>query len=69
MTDREFKELQDKLETLIDSSSLKDVIQAIEEVCYAKGQHLKENWQDPIGKAVWLEAGSNLTTFMNDLTI
>lgn len=34
------------LESLIDSSSLADVLETLSEIAGAKAQHIAENWQD-----------------------
>lgn len=53
-------QLQDTLETLIDSNTLHDVIEALESVCYAKAGHIEENWQDATTAQPWVMAAQRL---------
>ena len=39
-------ELEEKLEELIDTMSLRSVLEAIQSVCHEKAVHLCTNWQD-----------------------
>lgn len=45
--------LEDQLETLIDSHSLPNVLEALSQVCLGKASHLEENWQDSITAKSW----------------
>ena len=44
----------DIVEAIIDSVGLDKLLYAIAEVCYAKGEHLKANWQDSNGAEYWI---------------
>ena len=44
------------LESMIDGSSLASVLEGLREVCYAKAQHLEENWQDGMMAHEWERA-------------
>lgn len=46
----------DELESLVDSHGLSGVLQALEEVCYAKAEHLRGNWQDEASAKSWEKA-------------
>ena len=34
-----------RLESLVDESSIAEVLETLVAICYAKGQHIEENWQ------------------------
>ena len=48
------------LELTLDNSNLADLIQSLENICYAKSQHLNENWQDKDAAKAWDRAGRKL---------
>ena len=50
------------LESLIDSSSLADVLETLAEICDGKSQHIAENWQDKPLAAQWNRAASRIGT-------
>ncbi len=50
------------LETLIDSSSLADVLETLAEIADGKAQHIAENWQDRSLAAQWNRAASRIGT-------
>ena len=41
------------LERMVDSTSLYDVLNALEQVAYAKAEHLRSHWQDSITAQAW----------------
>lgn len=41
------------LEFMIDTVGLSNVLYAIEHVCYAKAEHIQENWQDRTLAKAW----------------
>lgn len=45
-----------QLESLIDDSSLAEVLAALVEICDGKAEHLSTNWQDGPGADYWLRA-------------
>lgn len=47
------QELMDKLEPLVDSDGLTDVILALGRVCDEKAEHLLCNWQDKRAAKAW----------------
>jgi hypothetical protein len=44
---------EEQLEHLIDKHGLSAVTSALATIAYAKGQHLRENWQDAPAARVW----------------
>jgi hypothetical protein len=46
----------DTLETLIDLTSVKAVLEAISDICGAKEEHIIANWQDKKTARVWADA-------------
>lgn len=53
-------ELQERLEELVDASSLTDVVEALAAVCVEKSEHLRANWQDKKTAKVWDDLASKL---------
>lgn len=49
-------ELQEQVEKLVDSSSVKRVVDALATTCYLKAQHIEENWQDRLLAKIWERA-------------
>jgi hypothetical protein len=56
LEENEPDDLADELESLVDSSSLRRVLEALAAVCYAKADHLRSNWQDYASARVWGKA-------------
>lgn len=52
--------LTNQLESLVDSHSLETVIEALAEICFLKGEHLRTNWQDKTTAKVWEKVGNKL---------
>ncbi len=52
--------LTEELESLIDSSSLLDVLTALELVCREKADHIRVNWQDRATARPWDRAAKRL---------
>jgi hypothetical protein len=52
--------LTDKLEPILDSSSLMRIIGALAHLCYEKGEHVATNWQDEALAQRWDKAGAYL---------
>lgn len=48
------------LEDILDSSHLSTVIKALAEICWAKGDHVRENWQDESLAKLWDQAALKL---------
>jgi hypothetical protein len=48
------------LESMIDSSSLADVLETLAEICDGKAQHIAENWQDHGLAAKWIQASGRV---------
>jgi len=49
----ESAELERSLESLLDQSSLSNLLQALGQVCYEKADHLRSNWQDRLSASSW----------------
>jgi hypothetical protein len=47
------RNIAEEIESLIDDSSLTDVLTAIELVCLEKAEHLRANWQDTDAAKSW----------------
>lgn len=48
---------QTALEQMIDRHGLAEIIDAIGDICAAKAQHVRENWQDESIASQWDKAG------------
>ncbi len=57
-------EFQDKVEALIDRSTLYDVLEAIATVCHAKSDHIGSNWQDDATAKVWETAANQVNALI-----
>lgn len=51
---------KDQLEAMIDKSSLNDVLDMLAEICHAKADHLRSNWQDEPAAKDWDRAGNRI---------
>jgi hypothetical protein len=47
------QEILDAIEQLIDQSDLKQCLEDIVQICHAKAEHLRSNWQDEVGARSW----------------
>lgn len=63
------KELNEKLEALIDSNSLADILSSIASVCFEKEQHIAENWQDRKLANTWGKTGEKVNNLAAKLTV
>jgi FixJ family two-component response regulator len=52
--------LYDRLEKLIDESSLQEVIERIVHICYEKAEHVRTNWQNEALARIWEHNASKL---------
>jgi hypothetical protein len=50
---RDDERLSDHLEAIIDQRGIKDVLEALSEVCSDKANHLLESWQDHYSASHW----------------
>ena len=41
------------LESMMDRSSVRDMLEALSQITYEKAQHIAENWQDKNTATVW----------------
>lgn len=49
-----------EIETLIDKYSVSGILNAMANVCYAKAEHIRENWQDNDLAKDWEKRGSKI---------
>lgn len=54
------QDIVEALESLVDRSTLLDVMTALELVCYEKAEHIHANWQDENMAKVWQNAGKSI---------
>lgn len=54
--------LKDQLENIIDRNSVFHVLEAISQICYEKGQHIHENWQDKSTAKNWEKIGGKISS-------
>jgi hypothetical protein len=57
------------LESLIDASSLADVLETVGDICGEKSQHIAENWQDTPLAALWNRAASRVGTCASSVPV
>lgn len=61
----------ERLERLVDETSLRDVLEALSDICAKKAEHVSNNWQDEALAKLWSQCASamrnvsNLKTFSN----
>jgi hypothetical protein len=51
---------RDALEALVDASNLTAVVQALSEICDAKAEHIRANWQEDALARAWAWACGTL---------
>jgi hypothetical protein len=56
----EIKRDLEALEALVDKYDLKNVLNALVEICHGKAEHLAANWQDPVSAKLWTDAGRRI---------
>lgn len=62
MLDRtDAKDLQEILEILVDRHGITSVTDELAQVCYAKSEHVAENWQDKKLARAWAKIGRMIT--------
>lgn len=49
-----------KLESIVDTYSLREVLDALAEMCREKAQHVTENWQDTTLAETWGSAADEV---------
>lgn len=57
------QDMQDKIETMIDSHGLGNVLYALATVLEAKADHVLENWQDKATAKAWERMSGRAATF------
>jgi hypothetical protein len=60
------QDLQEALESMIDDTSLTDVLNALVSVCGDKAEHLLSNWQDPMAAKCWAKMATAIERVAND---
>lgn len=63
MTNSISLEQKNQLEALVDQSSVQYVLEALSEICWDKGDHIRSNWQDPHLALLWERAGNSISGF------
>jgi len=58
-----------ELETVIDRTSLSNVLDLLADICGDKGEHLRSNWQDENTAKVWEHAGKHIARLAASLDI
>jgi hypothetical protein len=53
-------DLTERLEAIVDASTLFDTIECLVGVCSAKSHHIKHDWQDERSARVWMKAAKVL---------
>jgi len=53
-------EILDALETIVDHSSICEVVENLAHICYEKAEHLEMNWQDHETAKLWSKYGKIL---------
>ena len=51
------QEGKDKLESLLDGTSLSYLLSVLGEICFEKADHIQINWQDKVNADLWNDAG------------
>jgi hypothetical protein len=62
-------DLEYEIEEMIDKNSLEKVLRTIEDICYGKAEHLRENWQDPKAAKLWDNSGKRVGSAAASLTV
>jgi hypothetical protein len=57
---KNIEDITPELEPILDSSKLELVIRALAEICQAKAEHVRSNWQDESLAAFWEGAAKKL---------
>ena len=55
------------LEEIIDGSSLEELLGLVIDVCYAKAEHLRSNWQDHNAAKAWERDAAKILRVANRL--
>lgn len=53
----------EKLEKMLDTYGLKNVLETLSSICHAKSQHIAENWQDGPESLSWASDAKRLERF------
>jgi hypothetical protein len=62
-------DLTERLEAIVDASTLFDTLECLVGVCCAKSYHLKHDWQDERSARVWAKAAKALDRLTLNQTI
>lgn len=59
------REQSDRLESLVDSTSLGAIVFALVEICNLKGEHISANWQDEATAKQWLRGAKAVDSIVD----
>ena len=45
--------LEYELEELLDASNVREILEALVDICHGKADHLRANWQDDVSAKGW----------------
>lgn len=62
-------EMTSELESFVDEFGVQAVLRALEEISYAKAEHLRSAWQDPQAAGAWARAAAVLHTVSNTASV
>ena len=48
------------LESMVDRSSVSDVLACVYEICHEKGMHILETWRDPLCARPWFREAERI---------
>jgi hypothetical protein len=56
-------DLKHTLETLVDQTSVVEVLRALADVCYEKSEHIRTTWNDQILARLWERSANQIQAF------
>ena len=56
----QYNDLSPKLEAIVDSATLFDVVEVLVGICHGKAEHLRSDWQDERSARTWERAAKTL---------
>lgn len=68
MTRDERDMYREHLENIVDAGSVTDALDLLHEICEAKAQHIRENWQDEKLAKSWEKDGEKLGKLARKVT-
>ena len=61
--------IEDALEQLIDAHGLYNVIEALQQACFSKSEHLASAWQDEVASKHWNKAARTFDRVLDRVAI